>query len=192
MSMNKLGVILFSSFLIFAMAPGSFAQSTASQDQSAKKQTTTQSTTSKASKDDIRSAQQAHKDKGPYTGAADGTMNAETQKALRDFQQKNNLKVTGSLNHETMMALGSTHEAPASTSGKAAASERKATGTADTTANKSATPASNKKERAPKGKDTSSLNKSNVRETQMALKQQGFDPGPIRSEEHTSELQSHS
>src|SRR5262249_58375808 len=105
MSVNKLGTTLLSGFLIFATALATPALSTApTQDQSTKKQTTAHKDTT--SKEDIRNAQQALKDKGTYTGPVDGTMNAETKKALRDFQQKNNLEVTGTLNHDTMTALG--------------------------------------------------------------------------------------
>src|SRR5262245_38705632 len=109
MSVNKLEITLLSGFLIFATALMAPAQSTTPpQDQPTKKQTTAHKDT--ASKDDIRNAQQALKDKGMYTGPVDGAMNAETKKALRDFQQKNNLKVTGTLNQEAMAALGVTSQ----------------------------------------------------------------------------------
>src|SRR5215475_6583269 len=162
MSVNKLGITLLSGFLIFATALMAPAQSTTPpQDQSTKKQTTHKDT---ASKDDIRNAQQALKDKGTYTGPVDGTMNAETKKALRGFQQKNNLEATGTLNHETMTALGVTPH-PATT-GK----DTSKTGTPGAT-----TP---KKEKGA-GKPTSGVMKGKVREAQAALKKEGFDPGPV-------------
>jgi lipid-binding SYLF domain-containing protein/peptidoglycan hydrolase-like protein with peptidoglycan-binding domain len=163
MSVNKLGITLLSGFLIFATALTTPAQSTTPpQDQSTKKQTTAHKDT--ASKDDIRTAQQALKDKGTYTGPVDGTMNAETKKALRDFQQKNNLEATGTLNHETMTALGVTPHP--STKGK----DTSKTGTPGAT-----TP---KKEKGA-GKPTSGVMKGKVREVQAALEKKGFDPGPV-------------
>src|SRR5215813_8057063 len=84
------------------------------------------------SKDEIRNAQQALRDKGMYTGPVDGSMNAETQKALREFQQKNSLKVTGTLDHETITALGVTSEHP-STTGRTGKSETRSSETTTTT-----------------------------------------------------------
>lgn len=161
MSVNKIGMMAFSAFLIFATALLAPAQSTASQqDQTTKKQATTQQATPKgtASKDDLMSAQQALKDKGIYSGAVDGTMNADTQKALRDFQQKNNLKTTGTLNAETKTALGISHEHKATGTNPATKDTGKDTG---------------------KHKKTSGISNEKVRTTQTALKNSGFDPGPI-------------
>src|SRR5215831_402088 len=163
MSVNKLGTTLLSGFLIFATALMAPAQSTTPpQNQTTKKQTTAHKDS--ASKDDIRNAQQALKDKGMYTGPVDGAMNAETKKALRDFQQKNNLEATGKLNHETITALGVTPHP--STTGK----DTSKTGTPGAT-----TP---KKEKGA-GKPTSGVMKGKVRDVQAALKKEGFDPGPV-------------
>jgi len=163
MFVNKLRITLLSGFLTFATALMAPAQSTTpAQDESTKKQTTVHKGT--ASKDDIRNAQQALKDKGLYTGPVDGTVNADTKKALRDFQQKNNLEVTGTLNHDTITALGVTTHTP--TTGK----ETPKTGTSGTT-----TP---KKEKGA-GKPTSGLMPGKVRDAQSALKKEGFDPGPV-------------
>ena len=54
-----------------------------------------------ASGDEIRSAQQALQDKGFNPGPIDGRMGSQTKAALKEFQQKNNLTVTGSLDAET-------------------------------------------------------------------------------------------
>jgi peptidoglycan hydrolase-like protein with peptidoglycan-binding domain len=54
-----------------------------------------------ASGDEIRSAQQALQDKGFNPGTIDGRMGSQTKAALKEFQQKNNLTVTGSLDAET-------------------------------------------------------------------------------------------
>ena len=163
MSVNKLRITLLSGFLIFATALAAPAQSTTpTHDQSTKKQTAAHKDT--ASKDEIRNAQEALKDKGMYTGPVDGAMNTETKKALRDFQQKNNLEVTGTLNHDTKAALGVTPHP--STTGK----DTSKTGTPGAT--------TSKKEKGA-GKPTSGVMKGKVRDVQAALKKDGFDPGPV-------------
>src|SRR5262249_53043331 len=113
MSVNKIGILSLSGFLMLAMSLGAPAQSTAPAQDQTKKQTVTAKTA--ASKDEIRKAQQALKDKGLYTGPIDGAMNAETLKSLRDFQQQNNLKVTGTLNQQTMATLGVTSQKSSAT-----------------------------------------------------------------------------
>src|SRR5437016_2246125 len=109
MSVNKLGIILFSSFLIFATAPVAPAQSTQDQNQDqAKKQT--------------------------KKGAAKKETGKTTEK-------------------------------------KAPTEENKAGTTEKTETGKTG---------AKKGtKKTSSISKDKVREAQMALMNEGFDPGPI-------------
>jgi uncharacterized protein YjbJ (UPF0337 family) len=57
--------------------------------------------TDSASSEEIRAAQQALQDKGFNPGAVDGRMGSQTKTALKEFQQKNNLTVTGSLDAET-------------------------------------------------------------------------------------------
>jgi len=162
MSVNTLGTTLLSGFLVFATALAAPAQSTApTQDQSTKKQTTAHKDTT--SKEDIRNAQQALKDKGIYTGAVDGTMNTEMKKALSDFQKKNNLEATGTLNHDTMTALGVTH-----------------TSTTRKDTSKSATPgATTPKKQKGAGKSTSGVTTEKLKDVQAALKKEGFDPGPV-------------
>jgi len=180
---NKVGIFLLSSFLIFATALAVPAQSTApAQDQTIRAQdhtTQSQATPTRkgaASKDDIRNAQQALKDKGMYTGAVDGTLNADTQKGLRDFQQKNNLKATGTLNHETRAALGITSQQPGT--GRTPTSKSETSGT---TSSKGGTAGATSTPRREKGtnEQTSSTSRHDVRDTQAALKNEGFDPGPI-------------
>src|SRR5215831_6650467 len=162
MSVNKLGTTLLSGFLIFATALMAPAQSTTPpQNQTTKKQTTAHKDS--ASKDDIRNAQQALKDKGLYTGPVDGRMNAETKKALSDFQKKNNLEATGTLNHDTMTALGVT--------------PHKST-TKDTSKSGAPGATTPKKEKGA-GKPTSGVTKEKVKDVQAALMKEGFDPGPV-------------
>ncbi|MEQ1850930.1 MAG: peptidoglycan-binding domain-containing protein [Chthoniobacteraceae bacterium] len=56
--------------------------------------------------DQIRDVQTTLKGQGFYYGETDGKENAETGAAIRRFQIRNGLKVTGKLNAETLQALG--------------------------------------------------------------------------------------
>jgi peptidoglycan hydrolase-like protein with peptidoglycan-binding domain len=56
--------------------------------------------------DSIASVQQALKDQGFYYGDVTGEKNADTTAAIRRFQIRNGLQVTGELNEETIHALG--------------------------------------------------------------------------------------
>jgi peptidoglycan hydrolase-like protein with peptidoglycan-binding domain len=59
-----------------------------------------------AADDQIRDVQATLKNQGFYYGETDGKENAETGAAIRRFQIRNGLKVTGKLNAETLDALG--------------------------------------------------------------------------------------
>lgn len=59
-----------------------------------------------ASREQVRAAQQALKDKGMDPGPADGMMGPRTTTAVREFQQKEGLKATGRLDPDTMAKLG--------------------------------------------------------------------------------------
>jgi peptidoglycan hydrolase-like protein with peptidoglycan-binding domain len=64
---------------------------------------------------DVRSAQQALMDKGYNPGPIDGIQGPLTSAAVRDYQTKEGLKVTGRLDSETKARLnGSAASAPAS------------------------------------------------------------------------------
>ena len=54
---------------------------------------------------DVRAAQQALKEKGFDPGSIDGVMGPRTTAAVKDFQQKEHLTVTGSLDAETSARL---------------------------------------------------------------------------------------
>jgi len=80
---------------------------------------------------EVRSAQQALKDKGFDVGTVDGQMGPNTENALRQFQQKQGLPQTGNLDEQTLSALGveqnqgaassqSSSSNPSSTSGQSA------------------------------------------------------------------------
>src|SRR5213595_3246203 len=53
----------------------------------------------------IRSLQQTLKDKGLYYGSVTGEKSAETAAAIRRYQIRNGLKVTGEINDETTLSL---------------------------------------------------------------------------------------
>lgn len=54
----------------------------------------------------IESVQQALKDEGFYYGEITGNKDAETTAAIRRYQIRNGLQITGDLNDETLKALG--------------------------------------------------------------------------------------
>jgi peptidoglycan hydrolase-like protein with peptidoglycan-binding domain len=64
----------------------------------------------------IRSLQQTLKDKGFYYGSATGEKSAETTAAIRRYQIRNGLQVTGEINEETLRSLGSDSVAASSQS----------------------------------------------------------------------------
>jgi lipid-binding SYLF domain-containing protein len=182
-SMKKFGIITFSCFLTFALALITPAQQSKDSQQPQQNPSSTQkspSSTTKersgaagatekqtASKQEIRQAQQALKDKGMYSGSVNGQMSPEWEQALRDFQSKNNLKATGKLDHETKSALGLTTEKPAGAAGKATTGKEKP-----------ATTEPGQTKRAP-GKSSKYESSQDIRQVQMALQQKGSYSGPI-------------
>jgi peptidoglycan hydrolase-like protein with peptidoglycan-binding domain len=54
----------------------------------------------------IQNAQQALKDQGFYYGEVTGEKNADTTAAIRRYQIRNGLQITGDLNDETLKSLG--------------------------------------------------------------------------------------
>jgi peptidoglycan hydrolase-like protein with peptidoglycan-binding domain len=64
----------------------------------------------------IRSLQQTLKDKGLYYGSVTGEKSAETAAAIRRYQIRNGLKVTGEINDETLRSLGSSSNSVAAAS----------------------------------------------------------------------------
>jgi peptidoglycan hydrolase-like protein with peptidoglycan-binding domain len=55
---------------------------------------------------DMRKVEQALKDKGYDPGTVDGRIDSQSQQALRDFQKKQNLTMTGLPDQPTVEALG--------------------------------------------------------------------------------------
>src|SRR5213076_348069 len=54
----------------------------------------------------VESVQQALKDEGFYYGEVSGEMNANLTAAIRRYQIRNGLQITGELNDETLQSLG--------------------------------------------------------------------------------------
>jgi peptidoglycan hydrolase-like protein with peptidoglycan-binding domain len=65
-----------------------------------------QKSAAKISNADMRKVEEALKAKGYDPGAIDGEMDAQTGQALRDFQKKNKLTETGTVDQATTDALG--------------------------------------------------------------------------------------
>src|SRR5215210_2277835 len=59
----------------------------------------------RANKDQITQAQNMLKQRGFYTGAADGKLNPDTRAGLRKYQEAEGLKVTGTLNAVTLQKM---------------------------------------------------------------------------------------
>jgi peptidoglycan hydrolase-like protein with peptidoglycan-binding domain len=68
----------------------------------------------------IRSLQQTLKDQGFYYGTVTGDKSAETTAAIRRYQIRNGLQVTGELNEDTMRSINSSSNSVASASQPAA------------------------------------------------------------------------
>ena len=64
----------------------------------------------------IRSLQQTLKNQGFYYGAVTGDKNAETTAAIRRYQIRNGLQVTGEINEETLRSVNSSSNSVASAS----------------------------------------------------------------------------
>lgn len=57
-------------------------------------------------KQDIKALQQKLDQQGFKVGPADGNWGSRTERALKEFQQKNNLQATGKLDTQTLAVLG--------------------------------------------------------------------------------------
>ncbi len=86
------------------------ASSTATQDTSSKaaaSKTATKAHHATWTKDQIKEAQEGLIKAGLYKGKATGVLNADTRKALREYQKQNKLPATGKLNDSTLAKLKS-------------------------------------------------------------------------------------
>lgn len=64
------------------------------------------STVFRATKDQVMQAQKMLKDRNLYNGAQDGKMNDEFRASLKKYQEMEKIKVTGTLNRETLEKMG--------------------------------------------------------------------------------------
>lgn len=62
----------------------------------------------RASKDQVKQAQAALKQRGLYGGEETGTLDDTTRAALKKYQQAESIKVTGTLNRETLEKMSIT------------------------------------------------------------------------------------
>src|SRR5438045_5107686 len=60
----------------------------------------------RANKEQITQAQNLLKQRGFYSGAADGKLNPDTRAGLKKYQEAEGLKVTGTLNGVTLQKMG--------------------------------------------------------------------------------------
>ena len=97
MSVSKLGMILFSSFLTVATAPLAFSQGTGNKGTEPVATSVT----------DVKQIQQALSDLGYAPGDINGMISAQTQDSIRQFQWLNGLPVTGIVDEQTKMTLDS-------------------------------------------------------------------------------------
>ncbi len=64
------------------------------------------SSASRMNADEVKQAQQKLLDAGDYKGKIDGKFGSQTAQAVKQYQQKNGLKQTGRLDHDTLAKLG--------------------------------------------------------------------------------------
>lgn len=60
----------------------------------------------RANKEQIVAAQRMMKQRGIFTGTENGKLDEDTRSALKSFQERNGLKVTGTLNAVTLQKMG--------------------------------------------------------------------------------------
>ena len=87
----------------------------------------------------VKQAQQALNDKGFNVGAADGIAGPKTQAALEKFQQSKGISGSGTLDSQTLAALGVSGDASASSSTTASSSSSSFSPTMDTASTQSST-----------------------------------------------------
>jgi len=76
--------------------------------------------------DQVRSAQEALKSQGFYSGPVDGELNADTTGAIRRYQIRNGLEGTGQLTPDTVTALSKGDQAAPAASGESQPSQETA------------------------------------------------------------------
>ncbi len=105
--------------------------------------------------DDIKNAKEALKAKGIDPGPINGTLDSKTQQALRQFQQANNLPVTGTLDQATATKHGVTLGSAGGSSGASGSSREGSSGNVSesTKSDSPARPGSSVKPEGPSAKE---------------------------------------
>src|SRR5919202_3743330 len=102
--MQRLSLVLFTLLLAFASAVA--VQNTNTTNKSATNGASAPARKRgpifRANKDQITQAQNLLKQRGYYTGEADGKLNPDTRAGLKKYQEAEGLKVTGTLNAVTL------------------------------------------------------------------------------------------
>lgn len=101
-TLEKMNIALTDKQKEIPVSPGSLATTDASKSTETKKSTPV----FRASKDQIMQAQKMLKDKGMYAGEQTGKLDDATREGLKKFQTENKIKVTGTLNRETLEKMG--------------------------------------------------------------------------------------
>lgn len=102
-TLEKMNVVLTDKQKEIPVSPNSFATGDDS-----KKSTTPRKPIFRANKEQITEVQKMLKDKKLYDGEATGKLDDPTREAIKKFQSVNNVKVTGTLNKETLLKMGIT------------------------------------------------------------------------------------
>jgi peptidoglycan hydrolase-like protein with peptidoglycan-binding domain len=101
-TLEKMGIVLNERQQSIPVTPNSLQPVTANSGG----KTTTRAPIFRATKDQIMQAQRMLKDRGQYSGEQTGKLDDETRDALKKYQAAEKLKVTGTLNRETIEKMG--------------------------------------------------------------------------------------
>ncbi|HKT59190.1 MAG TPA: peptidoglycan-binding domain-containing protein [Gemmatimonadales bacterium] len=88
-------------------APAVHVKSDTTKKATASAKATTKTRHAAWTKDDVKTAQEGLTKAGLYKGKVSGIMNADTRKALREYQKQNKLPVTGRLSDSVLVKLKS-------------------------------------------------------------------------------------
>lgn len=100
-TLEKMGIVLTDKQKEIPVDPNSFA--TTDGDKTTK---TKRGPVFRATKDQIMQAQKLMKEKGMYSGEANGALDANTRTGLKAYQEANGIKATGTLNQITLEKMG--------------------------------------------------------------------------------------
>lgn len=102
-TLEKMNIALTDKQKEIPASANSFASSS---DKSGGKSTAPRKAVFRAGKDQIMSAQKILKEKAMYSGEQTGKLDDATREGLKKFQAANGVKVTGTLNRETLEKMG--------------------------------------------------------------------------------------